>query len=133
MSKSLIYTANTAASAIAVGGTVPLGNIVRRYGCALNLSAAGILIKQPGYYDLNAVFNFIASAAGTVTVTAYQDGVAIPGATATVTAAAANNEVSVPISAALRVLCNNPQSVLTFVATGQAVTNANTAVNVSKS
>lgn len=131
MAKSVLYTANTAASAIAVGGTIPLGNIVRRYGCGANLSAAGVLLRKEGYYEINSNFTFVASAAGEVTVTAYQDGVTIPGAETSVTAAA-GARVTLPLSAVVRVLCNNPQSVITFVLTGQAVTNVNTAVVVTK-
>ncbi len=131
MAKSVLYMANTAASAIAVGGTIPLGNIVRRYGCGANLSAAGVLLRKEGYYEISGNFTFVASATGTVTVTAYQDGVAIPGAEASVTAAA-GARITLPMSTVARVLCNNPQSMIAFVLTGQAVTNVNTAVVVNK-
>ena len=37
--KSAIFTANTTAQTVAVGGTLSLGSIIRRYGCDLNLNA----------------------------------------------------------------------------------------------
>ena len=71
------------------------------------------------------------TAAGTVTVTLYQDGVPVPGATASTTVAAVDTTVTVPIDAVVRVFnCNT--SALTVVLTGAASTVNNIAVEVNK-
>ena len=52
--KSAIFTANTTAQTVAVGGTLSLGSIIRRYGCDLNLNGNSITVNgcnDAGYYD----------------------------------------------------------------------------------
>lgn len=129
--KSAIYTANTGATAIAVGGVIPLGTVNRRFGCNLNLSGNGITSTGTGYYDVTASFTLTATAAGAVTVTMFRDGVAVPGATATATAAAAGT-VNLSFPAIVRQQCCNSSSTLTFVLTGTAATLNNAAVVVKK-
>ena len=46
MSKSLIYTALTAPVDVLAGGAIPLGTIIRRYGCAVNLNGNGIALSD---------------------------------------------------------------------------------------
>ena len=48
--KSLIYTALTSPTAVAADGIIPLGSIVRRYGCALAANGNGVNVSEPGYY-----------------------------------------------------------------------------------
>lgn len=129
--KSAIYTANTGATAVAVGGVIPLGTVNRRFGCNVNLSGNGITVTEKGYYDVTASFTFTATAAGNVTVTMFRDGVAVPGATATATAAAAGT-VNLSFPAIVRQQCCNSSSTLTFVLTGTAATLNNAAVVVKK-
>lgn len=75
------------------------------------------------------------TAAGTYTVTLFKDGVAVPGATQTITAAAAGT-VSVNIPAIVRNQCCDSTSTLTLVITSATVpatvTIDNTAVVVTK-
>lgn len=129
--KSAIYTANTGAAAVAVGGVVPLGTVNRRFGCNLNLSGNGITAMGTGYYDVTASFTLTAAAAGNVTVTMFRDGVAVPGATATATATAAG-VVDVAFPALVRLQYCNSSTTLTFVLTGVASTLNNAAVVVKK-
>lgn len=84
-----IYTANTTAAVLGENSNLPLGNIVRRFGCALDLNGNGINIAQPGYYDVKASVTYTPTAAGLLTVQLMADGVAVPGAVASVTAVAA--------------------------------------------
>ena len=82
MSRSAIYTVNNTTQAVAVNGTIGLGTVNRRFGS--NLSLVGNAIREcgTGYYKYCANFSVAPTAAGDVTVTAYKDGVAIPGAIA---------------------------------------------------
>ena len=84
-----IYTANTTAAVLGENSILPLGNIVRRFGCALDLNGNGINIAQPGYYDVKASVTYTPTVAGLLTVQLMADGVAVPGAVASVTAVAA--------------------------------------------
>lgn len=132
--KSAIFTANTAAQAVPVGGTLALGSIIRRYGCDLNLNGNSITINgcnDAGYYDVKASVTAAPTAAGTVTVTLFRNGVAIPGATAAA-AAAAGSPVALPIAALVREFCRGDDSALTLVLSGAAATVSNVAVVVER-
>lgn len=130
--KSGIYTANTTqGTAVANGGILPLGNIIRRYGQHINLGGNGITLAGGGYYDVDATVTVTAAAAGPVSVALYLNGVAVPGAVATVTAAA-DGIVTLPVSALVRLNGCNAEGTLTLVVGGQAVTTYNTAMVVEK-
>ena len=120
MSKSAIYIANPSTQLIAVDGVITPGTIIRRFGPNLTLSGNGIQIDGVGYYDIDATFTMAPTEVGEVTVTAYLDGVAIPGAVATSTAAAAGDYVNLSISSIVRenCACCSGLRTLTFVLTG---------------
>ena len=100
--KSLIHTALTSPTAVAADGIIPLGSIVRRYGCALAANGNGVNVIEPGYYDIKASITVLPTASGAITATVIKDGVEIPGATATGTAAAAGDAVNLSIVSVLR-------------------------------
>lgn len=129
--KSAIYTANTATQAVAIGGILALGSIIRRFGCSVNLNGNGITLSEPGYYNVDASIVVAPTAAGTVTVTLFQDGVAVPGAVASATTTAAADAITLNIPALVRVMCNS-NSILTFVLTGAASSVTNVAVVAEK-
>lgn len=129
--KAAIYVANTGAQALQIGSTISLGSIIRRFGCGVNLNGNGIVIDKQGYYDVDASITATAAAAGTVTVTLLRDGVAVPGAVASVTAAAAGT-VALPITALVRQMCGNSGSTLTLQLGGTAATINNVALKVIK-
>lgn len=133
MSKSLIYTALETPTAVAAGGVIPLGNIVRRYGCNCNLNGSGIAINGQGYYNVDVSMEAVPDAAGTVTVQLLKDGVAVPGASAAATVAAAATTVTLAFPATVRLGCCSTGSVLTLLLTGAASTVNNAAVRVEKS
>lgn len=83
--KAAIYTANTTAAALGANSTIPLGAIIRRFGCGLDLNGNGINLMEKGYYAVDASISYTPTAAGQLTVTLLADGVAVPGAVATVT------------------------------------------------
>lgn len=130
--KSLIYTAMLSPTAVAVNGIIPLGTIVRRYGCNCNLNGNGIAINGQGYYDVDVSVEAVPDAAGTVTVQLLKDGVAVPGATAAATVAAVANTVTLAFPATVRLGCCSTGSVLTLLLTGAASTVNNVAARVEK-
>lgn len=129
---SLIYTANSEAAAIPVGGMVPLGTVVRRFGCNCQLSGNGIVCQGNGYYKVDADVVLTPTAAGTVTVTLLSDGVPVPGATASATVAAAATTVTLPIDTVVRNRCCDDSQTLTLQVTGAASALVNVAVVVEK-
>lgn len=130
--KSLIYTAMQTPTAVAVNGIIPLGTIVRRYGCNCNLNGNGIAINGQGYYDVDVSVEAVPDAAGTVTVQLLKDGVAVPGAIAAATVAAVANTVTLAFPATVRLGCCSTGSVLTLLLTGAASTVNNVAARVEK-
>lgn len=83
-----IYTANTTSAALGADSIIPLGAIIRRFGCGLDLNGNGINLLGKGYYAVDASISYTPTAAGLLNVTLIADGVAVPGAVATVTGAA---------------------------------------------
>ena len=134
MSKSAIYTVNTSAQSVAVNGVINPGTVIRRFGPNLGLSGNAIQIDGAGYYDIDASITAAPTAAGTVTVTVYKDGVAIPGATASQSTGTAGNPVNISISSLVREFCPccDGLSNLTFVLTGTAASVTNVAIVVEK-
>lgn len=105
MARSLIYTVNTTTQSIADGGTVALGSVIRRYGCNLALSGNSILVEGTGYYDLDCIVIAAPTEAGTLTAQLYRNGVAIPGAIASMTVTEAGDTVALPIVGTIREAC----------------------------
>ncbi len=132
MSKSAIYTCNNAGATLAAGDVIPVGSTVRRYGCNIRQDGNAVTLCGQGYYLVNASCNVTPSAAGTVTVTALKDGVAIIGANASATVAATDTAVNLSISAIVRNLCNCGNSLLSFSLGGAEAVVNNLAVTVEK-
>lgn len=121
--KSALYAINNGVVSLPDGGTYAPATVVRRYGQNYQLQGNGITLTGPGYYDI---------AAGTITLTAYQDGVAIPGMTASQTVKAAGDIVTLGISGIIRNYCTKPVSTLTIVVSGMAATGTNLAIDITK-
>lgn len=132
MSKSAIYTTNTSAPAVAVGGIVPVGNTTRRYGCNIKQDGNTITLCGNGYYLVNVSATVTPAAAGTVSITAQKDGVAIIGATGSETVAAASTTVNINLTAIVRNACGCESSILSFVIDDVASVVNNLAVTVVK-
>ncbi len=132
MSRSAIYVANIGDQAVSVGGTIALGGIVRRFGCAADLNGNSINITEAGYYDVDISVTAEPTAAGIVTVTLYNNGVAVPGATASASVSTAGNPLNVSIASVVRVPCGGSSGSLSAVLTGTAATVTNIATVVEK-
>lgn len=141
-----ISTVNSTPATVAVGSTLPLGVVVRRFGntkgcngcCGvpvLNLSGTNaIVINESGYYDFNVNVTFTATTAGNVTITMLLNGVPVLGFTATTNIATATTQVatiSIP-APDIRVFCNGTPATVSFVVSGIAITTSNIAVSAHK-
>ena len=129
--KSAIYTAMQTPTAVDVGGVIPLGSLIRRYGCDIQLNGNAVNLTGTGYYDVDASVTVAPTAAGTVTATLYKDGVAVPGATASA-AAAAGAPIVLSFTALVRQPCYNGGAALSLVLTGAAGTVSNAAMRVQR-
>lgn len=72
--KSALYAAMQTPTAVAVGGVIPLGGLIRRYGCDIALNGNAVNLSGVGYYDVDASITATLTAAGAVTATLYKDG-----------------------------------------------------------
>ena len=134
--KSALYAAMQTPTAVAVDGVIPLGSLIRRYGCDVALNGNAVNItggnQSASSYDVDASLTVAPAAVGTVTVTLFKDGVAVPGATASATAAAADDALDLNITALVRQVCCAAGSALTLVLTGAAATVNNVALRVQR-
>ena len=118
-------------TAVTVNGVIPLGSLIRRYGCDVSLNGNAVNITGTGYYDVDTSVTVAPTAAGTVTATLVRNGVPIPGATASA-AAAAGAPVVLAFPALVRQACCASGSALTLVLSGAAATVNNVAFRVQR-
>ena len=85
-----------------------------------------------GYYSVDATVSVAATAAGNITATLFKDGAPVLGATSLVTAAAAGDIVTLPITALVRLNCDCDTANLTIVMGGQVTTSQNLSFKVIK-
>lgn len=106
MSKALIYTANTAGTEVAIGNTIPVGSIIRRYGRCIDATGSAINLTEEGYYLVDVSATVTAAAAGNVALALTRNGVIVSGATAAATITTANTQAeNLSIIALVRVMC----------------------------
>lgn len=124
MAKAFMYAANTTQQTLTGGGSVDIGNAIHGFGCTgckktIDVNGNNITLNECGYYDIVIGATVTDSAAGTVTLQAYQDGSPITGAITAVNIAAANDAASVALPFGVKV---NPcsSSIITVVATTTA-------------
>ena len=132
--KSALYAVNQTTQSVAVDGAINPGSIIRRFGCNIGLGGNGVVIDGSGYYSINSSFTVLPTAVGTVTITAYKDDVAIPGATASETVPALATSVNLSIDALVRENCPccDSTSNITFVVTGVPANITNSAIVIEK-
>lgn len=132
MSRSLIQVANQSQQNVAANSIISLGSVQRRFGCNLRLSGNGIEVEGQGYYTIDADVTVAPTAAGTVTVAIYNNGVQIPGAIASGSVSTAANPVTLPINTSIRQGCCDPADNLTCVLVAGAGTVQNVSMRVVK-
>lgn len=131
MSKSLLYAVNRTPQVIVVGDRVNFGQIVRRYGCGINLSGGEVFVTDEGYYDVDASITFVAGAAGIATITLMRDGAIIPGAGASATVAEGDTVTLVVPPNVIRQKCCC-ESTITAMITGVVGSITNATIRVVK-
>ena len=133
MSKSLIQVANQSSQTVAVNSIISLGSVQRRFGCNCRLSGNAIEVEGQGYYAVDASVTIAPTAAGTVTVALYCNGVQVPGAIASGATGTAGNPIALPIVATLRqgCCCDNADT-LTLVLLAGPGTVQNVSMRVEK-
>ena len=117
MSKSLIQTASQSSLNLSTGDTIPLGSVLRRYGCNCRLNGNAVEVEGPGYYEIDATVTLQPTEIGDVSVTLYKNGVAVPGTTVTGTVADVTSSITLPIVSTVRETCCEAPSQLTLVLT----------------
>lgn len=140
--KAAINTFNSGTQAVALGGTIALGAAPQQFGkkscdrnCSdfiLRLNGNGITAAERGFYKVNVSVTAAPTAAGSVTVTMFNNGVVVPGATASGSVSTANNPTNLSFPAIIYVPCSGPAANLTLVLTGTASNVTNVAVTVEK-
>lgn len=131
MGKALIYTANTSGTTVPIGNTVPVGSIVRRYGRCIDATGSAINLGEPGYYLVDVSASVAAAATGDVTLSLAQNGVLVPGATATATISTIDTQIiNLKIVGIVRAMCCNPSSLSIVVGGETAPTINSMAVSV---
>lgn len=123
MSKSALYAINSTQQTLTGGGSVDLGNPVHGFGqtcCRKSIDVSGnnLTLRDGGMYGIVISATVTASAPATITLQAYQDGVAF-GVPQAVTIAVANDPAPVTLNLGPRVACNG-SSIITLVATTTA-------------
>ncbi len=127
MSKSLIQTTNTSPSDLLEGSTIPLGTVLRRFGCNCRLSGNAVEIEGAGYYTISGTVTLAPTAIGNVTVAVQCDNVPISGATVTGSVSTVGNSVTLPIETTVRLgcCCEGASQISLALTDGAATHNAN--------
>lgn len=143
----LLGTRNSSTQDLAVGDTLDLGQVYRRYckknACgikAFDFNDDAIALQHSGIYHLTAVITFTAPAAGVVTFQLTENGTPIVGAIASETITTATTEVRTTtidyyILVDSTCVLNQPTVVaenISITNTGVASTVTNVIVNVDK-
>ena len=122
-----IYVANTNEQAVAVGGIINFGGIVRRQGKVYDVSGGNLIIKcAPNeLHDITINTTIAATEAGVITLSLYKDGVAVPGAVTSKTVGIGSTYCLNLSDILVRTACCG-ESVITAVVSGveATVTNA---------
>ena len=138
--KSTLNAYTNSAQTVVAEGVVNFNNNNPLTGCSVCHAAGSstVQIVKPGLYlvTVNADAATTATAGGTITLQLFNNGILVPGATATETTTADTSIVSLAFSTIIRVLnscsCVNNQTNLTVVNTGVEVTLSNANVVVVK-
>lgn len=143
MSAGYMYSGNATAQTVAIGGTINMGAPIRRKGCVkggntpyINVNGVTTTLSScgncPTYFDVDANFVVTPTAAGTVIITAFQDGVPVPSGFGSATVAADATTVTIPVSFGVRLNTGVTSSNITYVLTGAASSITNASQTVSK-
>lgn len=127
-----MYAVNSASAQYPAGSDIPFGSAMHGINKnAIYISGNAIKINGRGEFAIDVSATLTAGANGLVSIAIYKDGVPIPGATASASAAA-NNTVNLDITGVSHQRCCDDGAYITLVVTGVAVTLVNVATLVEK-
>ena len=128
-----LYAYSSTPQAVPAGSSIALAQAVRR-GRSATLSGLGVALNAPNSpYEVAVSVTGTTTAAGELSVAAYVDGVAVPGAAATQEVAAAGDAASVAFSFIYvtppQACCDPPTVTLVNAGGAGTVTNASVTVH----
>lgn len=94
----MIQVVNTTSTSLTAGATIPTGSVRVRTNSRVNYNNGNLEIVRPGTYKVEGNFVVTATAAGAIQAQMNVNGTAVPGAIAAGTAAAAGDEITLPVS-----------------------------------
>lgn len=97
----MLAAVNTSATTLTDNQIIPVGAVALRTNTDARMNSGTVEIQRPGVYEVLGNFSIAATATGPVTVQMQANGTDVPGATATVTATAAET-VSLPVQGYVR-------------------------------
>lgn len=122
--KSLLYTALPSTATVAAGGVVPLGNVVRRYGCAIRMDGDSITLLEPGYYAISVTATVQPTATTAFNLVVLENGIPLQGAITTVAPTDAGNSTPMMIPRTVsRVYCNGTKNISVQLSAAGTVTH----------
>ena len=133
--KSLIGVATTTTAVVAAGAQLPLSTIIRRRTPCMGLAGNAVTISGTGsdYFLVTVSGTFTAPAVGVVTLALQQNGITVPGGTASNSVATADTEVrSISFTVPIRTTCGQTLDTLTVLNSGVAANFTNICVSVVK-
>lgn len=133
MANGALYVTGGRSLATTTGEIVPLGTVVRKFGNNISYGNGTIYLRDRGYYDIDAAFVIEPSAAGTVTVQMYKNGVPVQNAFASISVTTTDVVETICIPAIMRVRCNCDDPVeITYQVTSGTVEVLNASATVIK-
>ena len=107
MSKAALQASNNNVQSVVNGSQISVGSINLRFGRDICVNEGSIVFKSCGYYMIDCSVTAQPEAIGEVAVKLQHNGVDIPGATTFGYASAADQNVTMKLSAMIRVTTNN--------------------------
>lgn len=135
--KSSLSVYNTSTQTLATNTPVAFIN-AQKTGCSIQFNGTtSITLSRPGLYYVNLSATGVESGtAGNITIQMYNNGVVVPGATATEYSGDTSSIENLSFGAIIEVKPSCPSTnntaVLTFINTGTGTTYSNVIVNVFK-
>lgn len=132
----MISSYNITTQNVAVDGLLTFTTDRILTGCTVTRNGPTFQLNKPGYYYVTFNANGSATSVTNVTIELQNNGIAVPGATATITPAAVGNTMNFAFAAIIKVppsccAVNNTAN-LTLVNTGAAATFTNVNINITK-
>lgn len=127
---SLIFKTTTTNQEVLANGIIPLTTISRRLGRTIQSSGDDIQLLAPNYYKVDASITFTAPVAGDVTIVLEDNGIPVPGITASLSATNTDT-YTLNLTGIVRTFCCTGARTLNLVnASEVAITTSNVAITV---